>query len=87
MPGDFYREDFSPELHLSKVQDFYCGDLPWEMEVADWIKCVNPNDCAIEAIREFGTRVWVYFGDADARAPFLSQLGRIVSRPKFMQII
>src|SRR4051812_28304950 len=47
---------FTPE-QLPDVQDFYCGDEPWEQEVAAWIK--GAPDGVIECLDQ-GGEVWLY---------------------------
>ncbi len=49
---------FSEQL-LPVVQHFYCGDDPWEREVADWIK--DPDQVLTEMKR--GCKVWIYYTD------------------------
>lgn len=48
---------FSSELQ-PLVLDFYCGDEPWETEVADWIKSTDP----IKDMQR-GTDVWLYVSE------------------------
>lgn len=46
---------------LPDVQDFHCGDQPYEQEVADWLKG-NDVDCAVNSIAHATkpSRVWLY---------------------------
>ncbi len=55
---------FSADL-LPEVQGFHCGDEPWQLEVADWLKASTSDDCAIRWL-ERGTRVWLYTTEEDA---------------------
>jgi GNAT superfamily N-acetyltransferase len=48
---------FTEEL-LPVVQDFDCGSLPYEQEVAEWIKGSQPGT-VLQAMRK-GTHVWLY---------------------------
>ena len=53
---------FSADM-LADVADFDCGDEPWSIEVADWIRNAGPG-CVLDAMRKFGTEVWIY-GEGD----------------------
>jgi|GEM_PF-2076811 len=49
---------------LPDVQDFDCGDKPYEKEVSDWLKGPEEDgrDCAVNSIKhpEKPSRVWLY---------------------------
>lgn len=57
------RHVFSAD-DLPDVQDFYCGDEPYEKEVADWLKgpAVGGVDNAVNSIvhPDKPSRVWMY---------------------------
>jgi ribosomal protein S18 acetylase RimI-like enzyme len=44
--------------HLRDVQDFTCGDKPWQVEVAQWIKGESADN-ALKRMAQ-GTEVWLY---------------------------
>jgi len=56
-----FTQRFSPSL-LDAVRDFHCGSDPWEVEVAQWIKEPEADDCAVAWMR-CGTEVWLYRTD------------------------
>lgn len=48
------------DLGLPEVQQFHCGDEPWDREVADWIKSASGENSVIEDMKRFGTEVWLH---------------------------
>ena len=58
MAHDLRAQPFSESL-LADVRDFRCGDEPWQVEVARWIKDASIDDCAVKWMQR-GTRVWLY---------------------------
>lgn len=55
------------ENDLHRVQDFRCGDLPYQKEVSDWIKApATAPDSALADMRDRGTAVWLYEADDGA---------------------
>jgi GNAT superfamily N-acetyltransferase len=52
------------KANLPDVQDFYCGDEPYEMEVANWLKGSDEDgvDSALNSINhpERPSQVWLY---------------------------
>jgi ribosomal protein S18 acetylase RimI-like enzyme len=58
MAYDLRVQPFSVSL-LSDVRDFHCGDEPWQVEVAQWIKDATLDDCAVIWMKR-GTSVWLY---------------------------
>lgn len=61
MTHELRVQPFSASL-LTDVQDFHCGDAPWDVEVAQWIKEPTSGDCAVKWL-ERGTQVWLYKTD------------------------
>jgi hypothetical protein len=63
MSDPLTRHMFS-EDDLPDVQDFHCGDEPYEKEVADWLKGPDEPgvDCAVNSIKDPDqpSRVWLY---------------------------
>lgn len=57
MPQELRVQPFSAPL-LPEVQDFFCGDEPWQIEVAQWIKGES-EDNAVARMTQ-GTEVWLY---------------------------
>ncbi len=57
MGQDLRVQSFSA-AQLPDVQDFFCGDGCWQIEVAQWIKGES-EDNAIRRIAQ-GTEVWLY---------------------------
>ena len=55
---------FSAQL-LSSVQQFDCGDEPWAMAAADWIKQAPPFRGALLSMTERGNAVWLHFLDVN----------------------
>jgi ribosomal protein S18 acetylase RimI-like enzyme len=58
MIDDLQVQPFSAAL-LSEVRDFFCGDEPWQVEVAQWIKDATLDDGAVRWMQH-GTKVWLY---------------------------
>lgn len=59
--------------HLHRVADFECGSKPYQTEVAVWIQApAEAADGALQAIRDWGTRVWLYEMDAGELIGFTS---------------
>jgi GNAT superfamily N-acetyltransferase len=63
MPDTLIRHPFTA-ADLPAVQDFNCGDEPYEIEVADWLKGPEEpdSDCAVNSIKHptKPSRVWLY---------------------------
>ena len=61
MPQDLTRENFTAE-QWDKVQQFDCGEEPYQREVSDWLKRPLSEDGALTAINnaERPGRVWLY---------------------------
>lgn len=60
--------DFKPEyLNLPAIQNFDCGDEPWEREVAEWIRG-GPGGVSNDMQR--GCEVWLYVTGADGLVGF-----------------
>lgn len=55
------------EDYLPAVSDFYCGDEPWEREVADWIRG-GPGGVFDDMKR--GAEVWLYGTDEEGLIGF-----------------
>lgn len=53
------RIDFSAAL-LPRVQQFDCGNEPWEREVSDWIKAPLGSGGALDDMLNLQTAVWLY---------------------------
>lgn len=60
---------------LPLVQDFDCGEDPWERDVSNWLKRTDLDDCAVRRIRDGRCRVWLYAIGRDRIVGFGS-LGR-----------
>jgi hypothetical protein len=62
------RHSFSA-ADLVDLQDFHCGDEPYEIEVADWLKGPDEpgRDCAVNSIKhpDKPSRVWLYKIDTE----------------------
>jgi ribosomal protein S18 acetylase RimI-like enzyme len=56
-------EDFAAQL-LSRVQEFDCGEEPWAVMAANWIKQAPPFDSALKSMAKHGNSVWLHFLDA-----------------------
>jgi len=48
------------DIELPEVQAFYCGNEPWEKEVAEWIKSRSGDNSVLEDMRNYRTEVWLY---------------------------
>lgn len=48
--------------HLPLVQDFDCGDEPWEREIANYLKS-EAADGALTQSEERGNGAWLYFNE------------------------
>ena len=46
--------------HLGDVQDFFCGNNPWHIEVAKWIKGDTSKNSALRDIASGKNEVWLY---------------------------
>lgn len=69
------RRRFVPEdLQLSAVQSFWCGNKPWEREVADWITN-RAEEGVLHNMKHYGCDVWLYMTQDDVLVGFGS-LGR-----------
>jgi hypothetical protein len=64
MPDRLEKRVYSEEL-AELVRDFYCGDHPWESEVAEWI---STPETVLDAMRDprRPCEVWLYFNQAGA---------------------
>jgi hypothetical protein len=49
------------DLDRPEVQQFYCGQERWEREVADWIKSRTGDNSVLEDMKQFDTKVWLYW--------------------------
>jgi ribosomal protein S18 acetylase RimI-like enzyme len=63
------------DIALPEVQAFDCGDAPWDVEVAEWIKSRSGDNSVLEDKRRFGTEVWLY-RDEDGRLVGYGSLGQ-----------
>lgn len=52
------------EARLDAVQDFYCGEEPWERPVADWIKSPNGAVAELQKNRSL-IGCWLYASQRD----------------------
>ena len=77
MAYDLRVQPFSAD-HLSEVQGFSCGEEPWQVEVAQWIKSSSGEDNAVAWI-EKGTQVWLYKTD-DGQVVGYGSLGKSIWR-------
>jgi ribosomal protein S18 acetylase RimI-like enzyme len=61
MASEIERIPFSEEL-FSEVQEFNCGELPYEKSVSEWLKRPFGEDGALTSIKEKKRpgRVWLY---------------------------
>jgi ribosomal protein S18 acetylase RimI-like enzyme len=59
---DLIAVDFSAR-HLSGVQEFECGEEPWAVMAADWIKQAPPFDGALKSMAKHGNSVWLHLLD------------------------
>ncbi len=66
MPTVLRKLVFTPDL-LPEVQDFDCGDEPWEQEVAAWIKG-SPGGVLDDLQR--GCEVWLYVTEEEGLVGF-----------------
>ena len=57
MAQDLLVQSFSAAL-LPDVQDFSCGNEPWQVEVAEWIKGESKDNALTRMAG--GTEVWLY---------------------------
>lgn len=48
------------DIALPEVQAFHCGDEPWDLEVAEWIKSRTGDNSVLVDVNTFGTEVWLY---------------------------
>jgi hypothetical protein len=60
----FGRDPTSAAAERQEVADFDCGAEPWELEVSDWLRGVNPDDSVWVDLQRPGTRVWLYYTQA-----------------------
>jgi len=60
MPIVLQEEDFCEAL-LPEVIGFYCGDNPWELAIAQWIKAPRSRTGALKSMRKRGTQVWLFW--------------------------
>lgn len=69
------KHTFSPEdIDLPEVQAFYCGEEPWEVEVAEWVKSKAGPNSVLQDMAEYGTEVWLH-RDEDGVLVGYSSLG------------
>ncbi len=59
MAHELRTQPFCASL-LTEVQDFSCGDEPWQDEVTQWIKSTTIDECATKSIAQRNTQVWLY---------------------------
>jgi hypothetical protein len=64
--------------HLPAIQHIDCGPEWWCTEVAEWIRCTNPENSAIEDMK-LGVTVWLYENSAGHIVGFAS-LGQALWR-------
>ena len=74
MAGALDRELFSPELHLAELQQFRCGNAPYQQVSSAWIRATDPHDSVLKDIEQYQTRVWIY-RDEDRRIIGFAALG------------
>src|SRR4051812_24597696 len=58
MPDALTPVPFTLQM-LFVMQEFECGDNPWDREVSDWIKGVEMQD-GLRSSLDRGTKVWLY---------------------------
>ena len=63
------------DIGLPEVQAFDCGDDPWDLEVAEWIKSPSGDNSVLEDMKQFGTEVWLH-RDEDGQLVGYSSLGQ-----------
>lgn len=63
------RFHFSEE-HLKRVAGFYCGDAPWEKEVADWIKSDGDPGALFDLKKRRVRGIWLYASKQDGLVGF-----------------
>jgi ribosomal protein S18 acetylase RimI-like enzyme len=75
---DLTAVDFSAP-YLSRVRDFECGEEPWAVMAANWIKQAPPFDGALKSMAKHGNCVWLHFletpGTAEQHLVGFSSLG------------
>jgi ribosomal protein S18 acetylase RimI-like enzyme len=71
------KKVYTKELK-AETQDFECGDDPWAIEIADWIKGGDP----FYFERKRGTRTWLYYNDKGQQVGYGS-LGTHTCPPLF----
>ncbi len=68
-PIEFNAQD------LAHVQDFDCGNEPWEMEVSNWLKAPSGQGGALDDILNLGAKVWLYQEQGDGALVGVGSLG------------
>ncbi|HUY31313.1 MAG TPA: hypothetical protein VMV69_00925 [Pirellulales bacterium] len=65
MPRILEAEEFSAN-NQPEVADFFCGNEPWELAIADWIVAKeNDRHGALWPMKHRQTRIWLFY-DGDA---------------------
>src|SRR5579871_1046116 len=61
MPSLLVKYRFEePDVDRPDIQDFFCGNSRFEMEVSDWIKSKSGANSAVEDMKKYGTEVFRY---------------------------